>query len=609
MNKIDMGGTEIIDWTQTIVWEAGDNHLDAICPACGDGAAKQVRLRVRSPWPPHPEQPLVSCPACGTAFHPTMGQPPYEAVLDPLVDVYLEQNAGIDVMAELLAAIDPTAVRRYIEIGCGFGFLLDYARVAFGWDARGFDPGYSARFGREALGVDIQHVYLHSAADAGPEPYDLALCAELIEHVFEPEKLLVVLRDALTTDGTLLLTTPSATGIRPETQPGTLLSMLCPGYHYALYSPKGIEALLRRVGFKSVMVVDRGHTLRVAASVGEELRADLTRPFDRRPYHDYLRTRVGTTDPVTPLGVGYRYRLLKEMTNAGNFEAARAAQADVFAACRQHWKLDLTDPARLLADLSAAPKSKSIEEHHGAYPFCLGSILYFSGILAWLADGQHDLARRWFQAAALAGEQMRATLHIIGADDEESEELMWRARCYASHLLVWSQPDQAVEELQALAHTPSPLLGERIPAGILEDAQRKIFVDLVNLGHYKAADRLAAGVEAALPGSGAVLASTAFALGILTLNHRKAPRNAAAFFGRAHQACLELPDRATAPIVQALLWPSLFHQGQALVNAGKKDEAGEALRGLLKPEAGLPSVPLDLRARTELLVRTQRLPT
>ncbi|TWA59509.1 methyltransferase family protein [Azospirillum brasilense] len=608
MEKIAMGGAEIINWTQTIAWEAGDRHLEATCPACGDTGAKPVRLAVRSPWPPHPEQPLVTCAACGTAFHPTMGQPPYEAVLDPLVDVYLEQNAGIDVMAELLAAVDPSGIRRYIEIGCGFGFLLDYARVAFGWDARGFDPGYSARFGREALGVDIQHIYLNSAADAGSEPFDLALCAEVIEHVFEPEKLLVILRDSLTANGTLLLTTPSASGIRPDTQPGTLLSLLCPGYHYALYSPKGMEALLRRVGFKSVSVIDRGHTLRVAASVGDELRADLARPFDRRSYHDYLRTRIGTTDPVSPLGVGYRYRLLKELTNAGQFEAARAAQAQVAAVIRQRWNIDLSDPAALHAALSEAPLPASIEAYHEHYPFCLGSVLYFSGILAWLADGRRDIAQSWFRAATLAGERMRATLHIIGADDEESEELMWRARCYVSHLRVWSEPAKAAEDIRQLANAPSPLLGERVPARILEDAQRKIFVDLVNLGQYAAADGLAGPVEAALPSGGEALASLAFALGILTLNHRKAPRAAAAFFGRAHQACLDLPDRETAPVVQSLLWPALYHQGQSLANAGLRQEAGEALRGLLKPAAGLPSVPLDLRARTELLVRTQRLP-
>ncbi|WP_245987097.1 class I SAM-dependent methyltransferase [Azospirillum thermophilum] len=608
MEKIEMGGAEIINWTKTITWESDDCHLNATCPACEDAGAKRIRLKVRSPWPPHDEQPLVVCQSCGTAFHPTMGQPPYEAVLDPLVDVYLEQNAGIDVMAELLAAVDPAGVRRYIEIGCGFGFLLDYARTAFGWEARGFDPGYSARLGREVLGVDIQHVYLHSAADAGAEPFDLALCAEVIEHVFEPEKLLVILRDVLTTNGTLLLTTPSASGIRPETQPGTLLSLLCPGYHYVLYSPQGIELLLRRVGFKSVSVIDRGHTLRIAASVGEELRADLTRAFDRSSYHDYLRTRIKTTDPVSPLGVGYRYRLLKEMTNAGDFKAAHAAQSEVAEVFLRRWNIDLADPAALYAKLSESVQPDSIDAYHALYPFCLGNVLYFSGILAWLADGQRDIAYTWFQAAALAGERMRAALHIIGADDEESEELMWRARGFVAHLLAWDRPADAAEEVLRLGDHPSPLLGERIPAYILEDTQRKIFVDLVNLGHYAAADRLVVPVEAALPAEGAVLASTAFALGILTLNHRKAPRAAADFFGRSYEACMALPDRETAPIARSLLWPALFHQGQALVNAGLKQEAGEALRAMLKPAAGLPPLPLELRARAELLVRTQHLP-
>lgn len=608
MEKFDLGGTDIINWTQTIVWEQGTRHLDATCPACGTNAAMPVRLHVRSPWPPHPEQPLVTCPGCDTAFHPTMTQPPYEAVLDPLVDVYLEQNAGIDVMAELLAAVDPTRARRYIEIGCGFGFLLDYARVAFGWEARGFDPGYSARAGRTVLGVDIEHIYLNTAADAGAESYDVALCAEVIEHVFQPESLLLILRDVLTADGTLLLTTPSASGIRPETQPGTLLSLLCPGYHYALYSPKGMEALLRRVGFTQVSVQDRGHTLRVAASKGP-LQADLARPFDRRSYHDYLRTRIGTTDPTTPLGIGYRYRLLKELTNAGDYAGAQAALTGVAEACRLRWGIDLSDPAGLLAALSTAPMPASIDAYHDSYPFCLGSILYFQGILTWQADARLDLARVCFQAATLASERMRATLRIIGADDEESEELMWRSRTYVSHLLIWSEPGQAAEDIRTLGQTPSALLGERIPTRFLDGAQRQIFIDLVNLGQYAAADRLASPVEAALPSDGAVLASAAFAFGILSMNHRKAPRAAASWFEKAYAACRRIAEAAPAA-APGLMWSALYHQAHALADAGRKDEAAEALRPLLAEsgDARLPAVDTELKQRARQLAGARRLP-
>ncbi|WP_448207499.1 class I SAM-dependent methyltransferase [Azospirillum sp. sgz302134] len=598
---------DTISW-DSVSWEDGKETMEAVCPACGDAAPKPVRLKVRSPWPPNPVQSLVVCAHCGTAAYPTLTQPPYEAVFDPLVACYLEQNAGVDSMARVLSSVEPSKVKRYLELGCGYGLLLDYARTMFGWQVRGFDPGFSAQEGRVTLGVDISHSYLETPADAGPEPHDLVFCSEVIEHVFNPLSLLELLRGVLTDDGTLMLTTPSAGAIHAGTRPGTLLSLLSPGYHFVLFSKEGMETILRRAGFADVRVVDHGHSLQAAASPGR-LSVDFDRPYDRRLYRSYLETRIPTLDPKSPLGLGYRYRLLKELTHAGDYAAARGAATQAADAVRLRWEhLDLSDPAALLARLKADPVPQGVEPYHATAPFNLCGILYFHGMLAWQLDGRRDVAALWFEASALAGERMRAALHVIGADDGETEELSWRARAQIPHLLAWDRPAEAADGALRLGDLESPLLGERIPGDILDDVRRKIFVDLVNLGQYAAADRLVVAVENALPAEGAVLASTAFALGILTLNHRKAPRGAAGYFGRAHQACLDLPDRDTAPIVQALLWPSLFHQGQALANAGQRNEAGEALRGILKPAPGLPSVPLDLRARTELLVRTQRLP-
>lgn len=597
---------DTISW-DSVSWEDGDERMEAVCPACGDAAAKPVRLKVRSPWPPNPIQSLVVCEHCGTAAYPTLTQPPYEAVFDPLVACYLEQNAGIDSMARVLSAVEPERVRNYLELGCGYGLLLDYARTVFGWHVRGFDPGFSAQEGSKTLGVDISHSYLERPEDAGPEPQDLVFCSEVIEHVFDPLSLLGLLRQVLAGGGTLMLTTPSAGAIHTGTRPGTLLSLLSPGYHFVLFSKEGMETILRRAGFQDVRVIDQGHSLLAAASPGT-LALDFDRPYDRRLYRSYLETRIPTLAPKSPLGLGYRYRLLKELTHAGDYPAARAAGNEAAAAVRLRWDLDLADPAALLRRLEDSPVPAGVEPYHATAPFNLCGILYFHGMLAWQLDGKRDVAALWFAAAALAGERMRAALHVIGADDGETEELSWLARGHIPHLLVWDRPDDAAEGILRLGETPSPLLGETAPADIVADARRKVFVDLVNLGQYAVADRLAAPVEETLPEGGAVLASTAFALGILTLNHRKAPRAAAAFFARAHRACLELPDRATAPIVPALLWPALYHQGQALANAGQRAEAGEALRGLLRPAPDLPPVPFDLRARTEQLVRTQRLP-
>jgi len=586
-----------------IDWDI-DNTVEAPCPACADTAPKPVRLQVRSAIPPFPELPLVLCNHCGTSFFPTLKEPEYETAhaTEEALAFYLEQGAGIDVMAEPLAAIDPSKVQRYLEIGCGFGFSLDFARSVFGWSVQGIDPGFAANFGREMLDLPIASTYLRTPADAGPEPFDLVLCSEVVEHVFEPLGFLEILRGVLAPGGTLLLTTPNAGAIAPDTPAGILVPLLSPGYHVTLYSRTGFEALLRRAGFTAVQVTEHGPTLRAAVSMTEGT-ADLSRRLDRNRYIDYLGERARTIAPDTPLGLGLRYRRLKELTHAGRFAEAEEAARQVVEACRARFGFDPDKPEELLAwtdwpaDLAA---------FHARAPFSLCGILYCLGILAWLHHGNRDMARVSFQAAAAAGEHARAVLQKIGADDGETDDLAWRARGYAAQILAWTDPAAAADAIERFETEPSLVLKERIPLGILADVRQETFTTLLNLGHYAIADRLALGTERDLPTRTlGQTASVTFGLGILCLNHRQAAKMASTWFARAHEASLRL--LATAPEqAMALLWPALYHQALALAQAKDKNGAAEAVSVLLDPSAS-PAVPPDIVDQAKALARTHRL--
>ncbi len=586
-----------------ITWNGAD-PLEAPCPVCCDRSAKPVRLSVRSAVPPQPILPLVVCGTCGTAFFPTLSAVAYEETgsSEAALAFYLEQGASIEAMAEPIESVETARVKRYLEIGCGYGLSLDYARTMFGWEVYGIDPGFAARAGREALGLEISSTYLRSSRDAGHIPFDLVLCSEVIEHIFAPVDFLDILRELLSSGGTLLLTTPNARMITETTPLGTLVPLLSPGYHVTLYSQDGLERLLRQAGFGVVSVIEQGATLRAAAGM-TCLAADLERRLDRKRYRDYLARRADGLPGDSPLALGLRYRQVKEMVHAGDYALADAAMNDVAVICRQHWGHDFT---QLNMSVLSEPAPDSLDAYHVRYPFCACGILYFSAMLAWQHDHDHDLARRRFLAAAIVGERLRAVLQCIGADDGETDELVWRAIGNAAHILASTDPEATVEEVHGFGLQPSPLLGETMPASIAVDLRREIFVTLINLGHYAAADRLAEAVRSELP-VGLVAttsaASVTFALGIFSLNYLQLPKDAASWFAQAYESSVAAAKSAPAD-AQSLQWWALYHQALALVHAGKLQEAARPLRLLLRPRSpGLLEVFLEILRQAKQLAR------
>ena len=128
---------------------------------------------------------MLRCPACDARFCDPLVSVDYADADERGAKFYLESGAGIDVMLEALALADGRPVARYLEIGCSFGFILDYARRILGWEVRGFDPGALARLGRDALKLPIENAFFQ-AGQGFDDWADLVFCSEVIEHIPDP---------------------------------------------------------------------------------------------------------------------------------------------------------------------------------------------------------------------------------------------------------------------------------------------------------------------------------------------------------------------------------------------------------------------------------------
>ena len=491
-----------------ITW-GGGTAQERACPACLAPGVKRPLLAVDRPSPGVPLE-LLACHGCGTLFFPALldagagpatppAAPSEETPPSVALDFYLEQGAGLRTMMEMLGAVEPHRVRRFLEVGCGFGLSLDIARTLFGWEVRGVDPGPLARWGATRLGLPIESAVLAPEPAPGEQPHELILATEVIEHIADPLPFLRSVRTRLGPDGTLLLTTPNAALVRPGAPNAALLPALSVGHHPVLYSRTGLERLLQRAGFTSVQVTEGAVTLRAAASLGNG-QADPERPLGGEAYLTYLTQRARTLPAANPLGLGLRQRLLKELMMAGRFRIARQVAQDIAGAVASRWGLDLANPDEVVA---ALPPSGDMDAFHRTAPFCLAGLLLQEGLLAWKLDRQTERARRLCDAAALAADRTRAALMPVGVDDLEIWRTRWEGSVYAAQLLAMTAPEEAVRRLWRSAAQPSGGAHghEAMPEDLRLEMIFRVFATLAESGHHGAARRIAGLVADSLPGT------------------------------------------------------------------------------------------------------------
>jgi SAM-dependent methyltransferase len=506
------------------------NPVETCCPICGETGEKQAVLSTDHVLAGHGPVTLVRCP-CGVAFLLDQNPPDYEHGLIETLDYYVEQGAGIDLIVEPLLRLAPGTVRRCLEVGCSYGFALDFGRFAFGWEVLGVDPSPLAEMGSEALGLPVHGGYFDADLDLGPEPFDLALCSEVVEHLAQPRALLSALRERLSGDGLLVLSTPNLAVIRPETEEGALRRAVSPGFHLVLYDAASLARLLESAGFSPVRIEESPETLRAFAGVSEAaLQGVLPAvPPDRRGIlRGYFRERAAAAPPGSPLACGFAYRHFKECVNAGRYEEAVASRELLTRVWREGYGLDLERPETVTAALASGRSWAGA----GRLPFNVTGALFFSGILELNHLGNPGRAAESFAAAAAAGDALVRSQQPFGLADGETEALLRQSRKHLPMALAATDPDRAVREVEALESHPT---GD---AGFLDGTRAQTFIRLVNAGAYEAAQRLAPGISRRIDSLGAKASredlDSLFCLGMLALLRRRSAE-AAELFGRVRR--------------------------------------------------------------------------
>ena len=141
----------------------------------------------------------------------------------------------------------PARGARVLDIGCAGGSFIEAAK-RFGYEATGLEPSGQLVKSAQERGLDVRQGSLEAFSE--DRPYDLITLWDVIEHVTDPNALMLQVRRVLSSEGTLLINYPDVGTFQARVAGKNFWWFLSPHLYY--YTRSTMQNLLRRHGFDVV---------------------------------------------------------------------------------------------------------------------------------------------------------------------------------------------------------------------------------------------------------------------------------------------------------------------------------------------------------------------
>ena len=324
------------------------------------------------------ENSLIRCSNCYTVYFCKLEIVGYldaqQEIAKKYTDHYLLIGCGIDLGIELLDTWGGE-YETLLEVGCGVGFSLDYWSNFKNKYGIGLEAAYYGSVGRKLLNVDIRDIYLNSE-NPPLGKFDIVLATEVIEHVENPSGFLKSLKNNMSENGILLLTTPAAEFINRDKKETMLLAVLSYGFHYFILSKKSMTKLLIENGFTNIEINIRNERMIVKAELKNNNKFHLfKKKFSRKEYINYLEyLAINPNKIVIELSL---IRLFEELMNAGDFEKAADVLPKLFLSIKEKYRLDITN---LISSIDNSKNFIQLDDYLYNLPPYIGILFYYLGI-------------------------------------------------------------------------------------------------------------------------------------------------------------------------------------------------------------------------------------
>ncbi|MFN8145386.1 MAG: class I SAM-dependent methyltransferase [Bacteroidia bacterium] len=217
---------------------------------------------------------------------------------------------------------------RLIDVGCGEGFFLVEAKKR-GWDVYGTE--YSSVYIEDCSRKGIQ-MFQGELGNVPLEPgsFDVIVTIEVFEHLRNPLNETILFNKMLRDGGALYLTTPNFNALSRYILKKNW-SIICFPDHLFYFTPKSLNHLLQRNGFKKKYLITEGISVErirqylrkrkgnAPAKIPGQVSLDLVwqAEIEKRTGLRILKKIVNTILKVTGTGDGMKSLFVKNNTNSG----------------------------------------------------------------------------------------------------------------------------------------------------------------------------------------------------------------------------------------------------------------------------------------------------
>jgi SAM-dependent methyltransferase len=243
---------------------------DADCPMCG--AAERLGAYSLPPYA------VVTCARC--SFHYLSPRPPEAAMLEMYSssEYYEGGEIGYDsygVQELALRATFRRTVRELVrsgfaggdllEVGCGYGYMLEEAGSAFR-HVTGTEYSRRAAASARERGLDV---VTGGTADLPPDAsFDCVISAHVVEHVYDPPSFVSGLVELLRPGGVLVLATPDMGSLWRRAMGSRWPSFKLPE-HVVYFDRPSLQRLLTGAGLEDVRPFPYPHAFPLALIVSK----------------------------------------------------------------------------------------------------------------------------------------------------------------------------------------------------------------------------------------------------------------------------------------------------------------------------------------------------